>query len=582
MSRSARGGCAKAGKVVTAVGKPQELKVASHQVELRQATLFALATLCVAAVLYGSVYNRETTLSYSIGYNLYAAERILAGEAPYRDFHTLYPPASLYLNAFLFNNFGVTLHTALAGVLVFKVLTILVIYFCARQAMPATWAFTAAMFGILWLRPNGPFKAVPMHYGALFLALGLYFLLRHLQRAGRTSLFLTGLSLGLLALIKHNIGIYAMGGSGVLLMLERDQGRRRGSNCAILVIGFAAPVIPVLIAMEQKNALRPMAQTLLFGPGEFLLSRLAAVLSPAAPAALVALLAAGVYFGRRFRGSDIATSLIWIATLAAVCAAPIVSQSALDGLVFYCPILVLACGFLSVLPSRFSMRAGPTGSLVTAAFGVYGAAAFLETFPRFAREQAIAAMPFVGLLLFYLLFIFKEAVEEGLGGGVGPRIALATAPLLFLVIASRLLMTTYFEAPFKLRSDTPLSIERGRGVFFPKEIAAETDEVVGYVRARVPEGDYFFAHSYAGSSFLFLANRRNPSGAQFWGGVGVTAGEQATTVETLDRRHVNLIITSDRDLAAETYAPMRNYIAQHFEPGRRIGKVLILERAEGR
>jgi hypothetical protein len=41
---------------------------------------------------------------------------------------------------------------------------------------------------MLWLRPNGPFKAVPMHYGALFLAVSLCFLLRYVHRRNLLSL----------------------------------------------------------------------------------------------------------------------------------------------------------------------------------------------------------------------------------------------------------------------------------------------------------------------------------------------------------------------------------------------------------
>lgn len=548
--------------------------------DLLKNLLIAAVVLMLATLLYGSVYNRETTLSYSIGYNLYAAERVLLGDVPYRDFHTLYPPGTLYLNALLFELLGVKLHTALIGVLVFKVLTVLTLYLCARQAMPAAWAFSASVFGLLWLRPNGPFKSVPMHYGALFLASGLYFLLRHVNRHGQLSLLLCGLSLGCLTLIKHNIGIYAFVGSVILLLvMEHSQARQRYRNLAVMAVGLATPLVPVVLAMHSQDALGLMTRTLLFGPGEFLLSRLVATPSPIAPAALVVLLSTFAYVTHRVRANDRMVAVMWIVALAAVCIAPVVSQSALDGLIFYGPVLVIGVGLLSVWLSK---RTSLSGSSVVFAFAVFAGAAFMETFPRFAREQAIAAMPFVGLLIFYMIFLFKEKATESISGWLPSRIALATAPLLFLIIAARLLMTTYFDAPFKLRSDTPLAIERGRGVLFPKDIAAEIDEVVGYVRAKVPEGDYFFAHSYAGSSFLFLANRRNPSGAQFWSGVGVTPAEQASTLEALEKHRVQLIVTSERELAAEEYEPMRAYIAQRFQPSRRIGRVLILERNESR
>src|SRR5215471_7644927 len=170
----------------------------------------AIAVGLTAAVIFALLFNRETTLSYSIGYNLYGAERILAGEVPYRDFHTLYPPATVYLNAALFRVLGITLYTALLGVLVFKVLTTVFIYLCGVRLMSRAWAVLAALASIIWLRPNGPFKAVPMHYGALFLVLALYFALEHQRSRKWGHLFAAGVALGALALFKHNIAAYAL------------------------------------------------------------------------------------------------------------------------------------------------------------------------------------------------------------------------------------------------------------------------------------------------------------------------------------------------------------------------------------
>src|SRR6185369_1392412 len=140
----------------------------------------------------------------SIGYNLYSAGRVLAGEVPYRDFHTLYPPATVYLNAALFKWLGVSLYNALLGVFVFKTLTVLFIYLSGREVLSRGWAMAAALLSPVWLRPNGPFKAVPMHYGALFLALALWLLLKHCRAPRSALLFAAGCALGVLATFKHN------------------------------------------------------------------------------------------------------------------------------------------------------------------------------------------------------------------------------------------------------------------------------------------------------------------------------------------------------------------------------------------
>ena len=60
--------------------------------------------------------------------------------------------------------------------------------------------------------------------------------------------------------------------------------------------------------------------------------------------------------------------------------------------------------------------------------------------------------------------------------------------------------------------------------------------------------------------------------------VGVSPVERAHTLEALDAEHVNLILTSDKDTAAERYAPLRNYIEQNFHTATTFGEVIALER----
>ena len=51
--------------------------------------LSVAVVLAVASGTYALLFNRSNVLSHSIGYNLYASERVLEGAVPYRDFHTL-------------------------------------------------------------------------------------------------------------------------------------------------------------------------------------------------------------------------------------------------------------------------------------------------------------------------------------------------------------------------------------------------------------------------------------------------------------------------------------------------------------
>jgi hypothetical protein len=561
----------------------QAIQRNSSRAEMLRDAAALMAVLAVTALIYGALFNRESVLSYSIGYNLYSAERLLAGEVPYRDFHTLYPPETLYLNARLFQWFGVSLYTALFGVFIFKTLTVLFIYLSGREVLPRSWALAVAGLSLCWLRPNGPFKAVPMHYGALFLALALWLLLKHCRAPRSTLLLAAGCALGVLATFKHNIGAYALIGALVFALLD-DQHislkpaalLRHTKRGAILLAGFLLPVVPTLIYMKSQHALGAMTRALLFGPGEFLLNRLASVPSPDVPLLYVAALAAIAFIAARLQASRLLFAGIWgaaiIGNLAFFLLGP---QSAIDKLIFYIPVFVIVAA-VAVFLFNEDMKASERRALL--AVTVAAAAAFMEAFPRFAREQAIAAMPFVVLLLVVVLHSLQPLIKKTTRVAVPFAPAMIILTMAFALMGGRLFFNTYFDANLQFKSNTELAIDRGRGVYFPPSQAREIESVVDYIQQRVPPDGYFFPQSYAGSSYLFLANRRNPSGAQFWGGVGVSPVERARTLDALETEHVNLILTSDKDMAAERYAPLRDYIERNFRPAATFGEVIILER----
>ncbi|MFL6216897.1 MAG: ArnT family glycosyltransferase [Blastocatellia bacterium] len=553
-------------------------------------TTTLLAVVAVTALVYGALFNRESVLSYSIGYNLYSAERLLAGQVPYRDFHTLYPPATLYLNAALFKWLGVSLYNALLGVFVFKTLTVMFVYLSGRVVCSRGWAMATALLSLVWLRPNGPFKAVPMHYGALFLAIALWLLLKDSRAPRSALLFAAGCALGVLATFKHNIGAYALIGALVVALLDNEQRSLRPSvlirhwrRGAILIAGFLLPVVPMLVYMKSQHALGAMTRALLFGPGEFLLNRLAAVPLPDVPLLCAIVLAALFFIVARLqanqanamnrRVADIIVGAAIAASLALVLLAP---QSAIDKLIFYLPVFVIIA---AVAVFFFNEERTPSERRALLTVTVAAAAAFMEAFPRFAREQAIAAMPFVSLLVVVLLRFLLPLVKRRMNLARPFAVALLCFPVIFGLIGARLLFNTAFDAGLRFRSNTELKIARGRGVYFPAAQAREIESVVDYIQQHVPPEGYFFPQSYAGSSYLFLADRRNPSGAQFWGGVGVSAAERARTLDALEREGVHLIVTSEKDMAAERYAPLRDYIEQNFNESARFGEVVILERS---
>ena len=562
-----------------------EDSAAAYPLRIPDAAL-ALALLAAAALLFSLLFNRESVLSYAIGYNLYGAERVLEGEVPYRDFHTLYPPATVYLNAWIFKWLGISLYNALLGVLIFKVLTTVMLFLCGRLVLPRAWALAAASFSLFWLRPNGPFKAVPMHYGALFLAVALFSTLNYVTTRKRGNLVAAGLAIGVLCLFKHNIGAYTLLGTLVVVFAAADPSQVTARQIIknyrrpLFLLGvFALPLIPVVIYMKSQRALGPMVHTLLFGPGEFLLGRLNALPSPVIAVVFAAWLAMfGLFALGKVRSNPTrAATVVAAAVLSLSAFFLLANQSLIDSIVFYAPAAIIV---VAASVCVFAKQIVRSVRIALLAVLVVAAAAFMESFPRFAREQAISAVPFVVLLLFYMLYTFKPKIEALAGGAFRSYVALGIVPLTFVLMGGRLFSSTYFDG-LSFKSNTELRTARGRGVRFPEAIAGEIDNVVDYIQQNIPPDGYFFAHSYAGSSFLFLADRNNPSGAQFWGGVGVGDEEKSRTLDALKEKNVYLIITSVRDLAAEKYTPMREFMSRNYFESRRIGEVVILEQVKG-
>jgi hypothetical protein len=327
--------------------------------------------------------------------------------------------------------------------------------------------------------------------------------------------------------------------------------------------------------MLLNGALGAMIRTLLFGPGEFLLSRIAVPLSPLAPLVLLTAVTLIAYAAHKTEAGSAKSIGLWLILVVAVSLFAILGREAdINQIILYLPMVVLGGGALICVFTRTITIAERRASLIVF---VFSAAALMELFPRFAREQSIAAMPLVMLFLIYLLYVFRPALRSIARGPLEYRLALAVLPLTLVLIEARLFVNTYFDG-LRFRAAAEVGAERGRGIYFPAATAAMIDNAVGYIQQRLPTGGSGFAQSDAGTSLLFLSGRRNVSNAQFWIGVGVTQEERAATLDRIDKGRINLIITSDEVRAAEKYEPMRVYIEQYFRPTVRFDDVLMLER----
>jgi hypothetical protein len=115
----------------------------------------------------------------------------------------------------------------------------------------------------------------------------------------------------------------------------------------VLLIGWAAVTVPAAVYMQVNGAMVPMIRTLLFGPGEFLLSRLAVPLSPLAPVLLIASLALIAYSAYKLRARPAAPVTLWVILIAGISFWAVWGRQAdINQIILYLPMLVRGRGDL--------------------------------------------------------------------------------------------------------------------------------------------------------------------------------------------------------------------------------------------
>lgn len=186
-----------------------------------------------------------------------AAERVLSGQVPYRDFWTMYAPGSFYLLAWLYRIFGTHI---LVGTVAASVLCAGAACVCYRLAVNLTGKdlpglicagiFFAASFSTVYCITPGPYPAT------ILLVLTALNLFVHYNRTGSTAALLAaGIATGAAIVFKHDVGGYtglaiAAGlVTGQLLPAKAPGSGMRGlvGKLGVYAAGAALPALPVAV-----------------------------------------------------------------------------------------------------------------------------------------------------------------------------------------------------------------------------------------------------------------------------------------------------------------------------------------------
>jgi len=139
-----------------------------------------------------------------------AAERVQAGDIPYRDFWTMYAPGSFYLLALLFTLFGNHYLVSTIAASALCAAAACVCYRLVADLLGRTWpalvcalVFFAASYSTVYYLSLGPYPPT-----VLLVLLALHSMV-HYYRSGKTArLFAAGLATGAAIVFKHDVGGY--------------------------------------------------------------------------------------------------------------------------------------------------------------------------------------------------------------------------------------------------------------------------------------------------------------------------------------------------------------------------------------
>ena len=157
-----------------------------------------------------------------------AAERVMAGELPHRDFYDPYTGGLAYLHALGFKILGVRLVSLRWLLLAATLAWVPVVYFLAARFVSPISAALVTAVAVAWSVPNY-FASMPSYYNLFLAAFGTAALFRHIERGGRRWLVLAGCCGGLSFLVK-SVGIFFLVAGGLFLLFRAQIQSRRDAE----------------------------------------------------------------------------------------------------------------------------------------------------------------------------------------------------------------------------------------------------------------------------------------------------------------------------------------------------------------
>ena len=524
--------------------------------------------ILVLFLLFGYLlmgFNKGLSI-YDEGLAVYGSDRILHGDLPYKDFWTLYGPASFYALAGLFKLFGSSLLVERFYALGIVVAVVLLSYIIAARFASPGLSLIAPACAAVWLYTPGRGPDDP---AMVFTLLSLLFLLNYFSTKRRSWLYPAGLSIGIIFLFRHDQGAMICAAALILSILHTAIGRGQEKSvetrpmrslkaAACILSGAALVVIPVAVWLLKSVPTGYLAEMLFVYPLKVypavrFLPLPAPIMSPSA-------LSEGL---------------------------PLVGYiiTSINQIQFYYPIVV--CGMAAVVLARMitqrKIALQYTDLFALAALLTYGLCSIARVMTRADNVHLRGAIVMASILM--------PAIACSMSGSKKLKSALwalvvltGFAPIAFKAAASVCIFVD------ERQNDFSFSIDRARGIHAVASFA-EYEDLVRYVQVIVPAGEKIFVGNlrhdliFLNDSMLyFLADRQSATRYnELDPGVANTELVQRQIIADLKGNDVKVVVLREPITTLEPNAAGKStgvvildqFLRKNFSPAEQFGPYLV-------
>jgi len=505
--------------------------------------------LCAISVAYTlPVYNKFWA-PFDEGIILVAAQRLLAGEIPYKDFFiVMYPPGQIYVMGFLLELFSSSLIVGrLYTVAVSTGISLVVFYMTLMLTGKRLISLISWFFVLVALSPRLGAIPAPIWPGVFFSLAALYIYMRYLRRPAILSILFSGFVGGLAVLFRHDIGIFALVSIMGSLFVGFFYDKKAIQKIAFFTAGALLAILPAFLYFAAKSATQDVINSLVLFP--FVHQKTAGLSFPAPCFDLRMIFHGSLFFIK-------------------------VNQ-------YYIPALVYLYAFLHLLKQFFKKELHKKKNLASLSILIFGVLTFNQVITRTDPAHLLTVIAPAAILFGFML-------QKTLSRKVNLKSAAAYVYIAIIfslfVLLSVKNVDKYVKNVFrKIYKKQIVKTRFTKGeIYLPAEERPEVLGVLEYINSNTRPGERIYLGNivhgkddFGGSTILYFLADRLPSTKyyEFLPGLITDPAVQREIKNSLVKHNVRLIVLQDIDLGGGSpRTKLDDFIAENYELIKKFGK----------